>query len=106
MREVAVYTWFMSPIATNPKGYSPLEVARILSRDQHTVYGYIRGGLLKAENVNHDGRRPTYRITPEELQRFIEQHAQTRVTFRGGRPARQDHSSSYAADERGERGAA
>ena len=46
---------------------TPEQVAEILQVHILTVYGYIRGGKLDAVRL---GR--TYRITPEDLDLFIE----------------------------------
>jgi predicted site-specific integrase-resolvase len=65
---------------------TPAEVAEILGRNLASIYLYLKTGALKAEDVNAAGKRPTYRIAPEEVQRFIKERKSERFSLvrRGG----------------------
>jgi hypothetical protein len=52
------------------KLFSPIEVANLLDRDRETVYLYIKRGTLHAVDINPTGKKPRYRITGEEIERF------------------------------------
>lgn len=62
---------------------TPPEVAKRLGICPSRVIGWLRSGELLAVNLS-DGRRPRYRISPEELTRFLA----SRSTAPLPRPAR------------------
>lgn len=54
------------------KAMTTSEVGAVLGVSQKKVWRLIGDGKLNAEDVNFGGRRPTYRVDPDELRRFRE----------------------------------
>lgn len=50
--------------------YSVTDVSRMLSVSPHTVRDFIRRGRIRAVNISDGLKRPTYRISEQELTRF------------------------------------
>lgn len=50
---------------------TPPEVAKRLRVRRDKVLDWIRRGELRAINVSDGGKRPRYRITPTDLERFL-----------------------------------
>lgn len=47
------------------------ETAACIGKSYQTVYSLVRGGALKA---SHDGRRGNYRISANEIVRYMDKH--------------------------------
>lgn len=48
------------------------EVAKILGLHYSKIYVLIENGLLQATNVSTGGKRPSWRISQEALDNFVE----------------------------------
>ena len=66
--------------------YSVADIARRFGVSRRTVFNWIKAGQLEAINIS-SGRRPTYRITAEAVERFI---ALRRSKFHGGSARRRE----------------
>ena len=50
---------------------TPKQVAEMLKASRDTVLAWIRGGELKASNLNKKGKRPRWAVTRTELSEFL-----------------------------------
>lgn len=53
-----------------PRFLTPPEIAKFLRTDPHKVLDWIGSGALKAVNLS-DGARPRWKVSPEDLQKFL-----------------------------------
>ncbi len=76
------------------KHLSPCTVARRLGVRDATIYGWIRSGELKAANLAAiAGRRPRFRIAPDDLAAFLARRAAGVLVEQKPRARRQKQSA-------------
>jgi len=73
------------------EAYSISDIARKLGVTRRTVFNWIKTGQLEVINISLGKKKPTYRITKEALERFIQLR---RV---------KNHSTGFAPTQRGSR---
>ena len=61
--------------------YSVADIARRFGVSKRTVFNWIKAGYLEAINIS-SGRRPTYRIPGEAVERFIKLRRLSKVKAR------------------------
>ncbi|HEX29770.1 TPA: DNA-binding protein [Candidatus Poribacteria bacterium] len=54
------------------EAYSISDIARKLGVTRRTVFNWIKTGQLEVINISLGKKKPTYRITKEALERFIQ----------------------------------
>lgn len=55
----------------NSQALDTQEAAKKLKTTPNTVRGLIRAGVLHAADISGGKKRPTYRVSPEELERWL-----------------------------------
>jgi excisionase family DNA binding protein len=65
----------MVAIRNGDEWLSVKDVARLLACTPRHVYSLIEQGVLKPENISPGKKRPSWRVPPEEIERFRKEKA-------------------------------